>query len=188
MTHNSKPFTQYEVDAWDQEGRTDMGGPENYLRLKATIRELELARDDLQPFVESACYYRNLAIRLGAKADDMRGEGDRKLLTHCWDNEAIESTDSQRAEINDVWNELEAARNEIDRLKASIAHTASMTHEAHQALIGRIMTISSEKERTRVEALIKGFEIAENNNRIYQHDEAWDGARDELEEEIKSKK
>jgi len=45
MSDTWKPFTQYEVNAWDQEGRTDMGGPENYLRLKATVRELEAARE-----------------------------------------------------------------------------------------------------------------------------------------------
>ena len=63
-----------------------------------------------QEFIDTICHYRNLAISLGAKPDDMTNSWDRKLAESGigdgnggWDNDAP-----------DVWLQLEAAEAERD--------------------------------------------------------------------------
>jgi hypothetical protein len=70
-----------------------------------------------QGFIDTICHYRNLAISLGAKPDDMANSWDRKLAESGlgdgdggWDNDAP-----------DVWLQLEAAEAEVARLKEFMA-------------------------------------------------------------------
>jgi hypothetical protein len=69
-------------------------------------------RDASQKFVDLSCYYRNLAIKLGAKPDDMLNRYDRMLVEkRLLDNEEI-------GNAPELWEEIEKLEGEIERLKA----------------------------------------------------------------------
>ena len=73
--------------------------------------------------VDLICWYRNLAIHLGAKPTDMQGKFDRQLCEHGFDEESKKDIDWQRCEETQTWEDLEKAEKE---LAESEAHASRM--------------------------------------------------------------
>jgi len=88
----------------------------NFARSEA---ENEALRDREQNDVDALCYYRNLAIRLGADPADMRNAHDRHLAeTKLCDDDGRQSLDAERREIGESWQQVERADARIAALEA----------------------------------------------------------------------
>jgi hypothetical protein len=70
-------------------------------------RKAEALENEEQRWIDLTCYYRNLAIRLGAKPTEMQSKFDRQLCEKGLNEEAIEEVDRSRTDNEDIWADLE---------------------------------------------------------------------------------
>jgi hypothetical protein len=85
--------------------------------LTAQVAELQ-ERD--QRWVDQVCHYRNLAIMLGAKPEQMLSGHDRHLATKWGDpsmHDGDWTMDDELAEVAECWEKLEAAEAENANLR-----------------------------------------------------------------------
>ncbi len=71
-----------------------------------------------QRWVDETCHYRNLAIALGAKPEDMWGKYDRDLCERGV--EGWEQDYTTENEARECWQDLEAAESEVARLRTAL--------------------------------------------------------------------
>lgn len=89
------------------------------------LEEWERQEDTIQSYVDKTVYYRNLAINLGAKPEDMQGKFDRELCEK-WDIMKIggyrsermprEDTEYRRTKNYETWLEVERLEKEINEI------------------------------------------------------------------------
>lgn len=70
-----------------------------------------------QATIDACVHYRNLAIHLGAKPDDMIGRFDRELC-EGWDGDSDEKANGERQFRAEMWRECEAAEERADRAES----------------------------------------------------------------------
>jgi hypothetical protein len=87
----------------------------------ARIAELE---DRDQRWVDQVCHYRNLAIMLGAKPEQMLSGHDRDLAAK-WGEPSMHdgdwTMDDELAEVSECWEKLAAAEAQIAELQRELA-------------------------------------------------------------------
>lgn len=79
--------------------------------------EVDRLQNSEQSFIDAAAYYRNLAIVLGAKPEQMRSRYDRDLCEKGLESDTLE-------EVHSVWEELKRVEKERDKFKAQLAKWA----------------------------------------------------------------
>jgi hypothetical protein len=73
-----------------------------------------------QKWVDGTCHYRNLAIKLGAKPENMLSKYDRDLAARGFDA----SDGGWDDDTPELWEELEAAEVRVKELEQQVAHSA----------------------------------------------------------------
>lgn len=81
---------------------------------------VDAAQDIAQSMVDDNCYYRNLAIRLGAKPDEMTNDYDRKLCRKGFGVEGTESVEYERQDTIHAWERVDLAETERDELRLAL--------------------------------------------------------------------
>lgn len=82
----------------------------------------QVAADMRQDRTDAVCHYRNLAITLGAKPDDMLGVYDRKLCAE-WDPKVTHADVVWHA--RGMWGEFDAAEERVAELERQLAETSA---------------------------------------------------------------
>lgn len=78
---------------------------------KPTITEAEY-RERTQKWVDNVCHYRNLAIQLGAKPEQMLSEYDRNLVLNRTDDDPA----GWEEDTPELWDDLERYEEALKRI------------------------------------------------------------------------
>ncbi len=121
-------------------------------------------REGTQRFVDHVCHYRNLAIKLGAKPENMLGKYDRDLAAQgvSDDMDGVEDTP-------ELWDELEAAEARVRDVEADYDNAHEYRVKYRDALLEcGVKRTAAEKRVARLEtALAEVAEAAKIGNDPY---------------------
>lgn len=82
----------------------------------------EIAARPSQSYIDAIGHYRNLAISLGAKPEQMLNTFDRDLCRNGLDFERGNYTvDDSCGDLAEVWDEVDRMADEIERLRSALA-------------------------------------------------------------------
>lgn len=136
-----------ELAEWKNIGKVQDSKAHDFLEQRDAWKErAEAAWARAQRGTDHVVHYRNLAIKLGAKPDDMLDAWDRKLCEEGIDTDLIDDN-------GELWRDLEKAEKERDELRAEVARQVEYVaaavedysdalerEKALRAALGRIST------------------------------------------------